>query len=224
MRCRVDHEKGNFVSTSNHVLFSWSYRHNNPLLTRKVDSIINENKRMCNPHVKIGKCVGALKMNTCVASLHGPTFQYTKFSVIELVLTDKRNLSGTRQKSACSKSFSCRFLLSAAKNVITKATEYVISGFSFSSPSRKVWTSLSVSDTEISVFYLNKFFVLFCFAFFQSRTFRRGDPLECKNLRLRWLSFLFVGGGDIDGINQHYPSSVTWSTKKSFCQNFVRIS
>ena len=54
-----------------------------------------------------------------------PNFQYTKLSVIELVLTDKRNLSGARPRSACGKSFSCRFSLSAARNVITKATEYL---------------------------------------------------------------------------------------------------
>ena len=81
-----------------------------------------------------------------------PNFQYTKLSVIELVLTDKRNLSGARPRSACGKSFSCRFSLSAARNVITKATEYAFSDFSFSSPSRKVWTSLSVSDTDFQCF------------------------------------------------------------------------
>ena len=66
-----------------------------------------------------------------------PNFQYTKLSVIELVLTHKKNLSGAQPKSACGKYFSCQFLLSATGNAITKATEYVISGFSFSSPSRK---------------------------------------------------------------------------------------
>ena len=81
-----------------------------------------------------------------------PNFQYTKLSVIELVLTDKRNLSGARPRSACGKSFSCRFSLSAARNVITKVTEYAVSDFSFSSPSRKVWTSLSVSDTDFQCF------------------------------------------------------------------------
>ena len=72
-RCRVEHEKRNSVSKSNHVLFSLSCRNNSPLLTRKVDCIINENKRIENPHIKIGKCVGALKMNTYVESLQKRT-------------------------------------------------------------------------------------------------------------------------------------------------------
>ena len=58
-------------------------------------------------------------------------FHYTKFSAIELVLTDRINLSGTRPKSACGKFFSCRFSSTAARNVITKATECVTFGFSF---------------------------------------------------------------------------------------------
>ena len=73
VRFRVEHEKRNFVSTSNHVLFSLSYGHNSSLLTRKVDSILNENKRIDNPHIKIRECVGTLKMNTCVESLQKQT-------------------------------------------------------------------------------------------------------------------------------------------------------
>ena len=62
--------------------------------------------------------------------------------------------------------------------------------------------------------------LFFCFAlfFFSVSHFSRGDPLGCENLGPRWLSFLFAGGRDIDGTNQHYPFSVTWSTKNSFCQ------
>ena len=61
----------------------------------------------------------------------GLIFQYTQFSVIELVVTDRRNLSGTQPKSACGKSSSCWFSFSAEGNAITKATEYVTFGFSF---------------------------------------------------------------------------------------------
>ena len=39
--------------------------------------------------------------------------------------------------------------ISAARNAVIKATEYVTFGFSF--PFRKVWTSLSESDTDFSV-------------------------------------------------------------------------
>ena len=41
VRCWVDHEKRNSISTRNHVLFCLSYKHNSPLLTRKAD-FINE--------------------------------------------------------------------------------------------------------------------------------------------------------------------------------------
>ena len=58
-------------------------------------------------------------------------FQFIKFSFIDFVLTDRRSLSGKRPKSACGKSSSCRFSLLAARNAITKATEYVTLGFSF---------------------------------------------------------------------------------------------
>ena len=62
---------------------------------------------------------------------NGPNFQFTKFSFIDFVLTDRLSLSGKRAKSASGKSSSCRFSFSAARNANTKATEYVILGFSF---------------------------------------------------------------------------------------------
>ena len=78
----------------------------------------------------------ALKMKTCLESLaikpcNGPDFQQAKLSFIALVLTERRNLSGTLPKSACGKSSSCRLSFSAARNAITKATEYVTFGFCF---------------------------------------------------------------------------------------------
>ena len=98
--------------------------------------LMNEIKGSTLGRIKIVKCAGSLKTKTCVGSLQkkkiGPSFQYTKFSVIELVLTKKkRNLSGTRRKLACCKSLSCWFSSSAARNTITKAIEYVTFGFSF---------------------------------------------------------------------------------------------
>ena len=39
VRCRVEHEKRSFISTSNHILFRLSYKRNSPSLTRKVDFI-----------------------------------------------------------------------------------------------------------------------------------------------------------------------------------------
>ena len=63
---------------------------------------------------------------------NGRNFQFTKFSFIDFVLTDRRSLSGKQPKSASGKSSSCRFSFSAERNADTKATEYATSGFSFS--------------------------------------------------------------------------------------------
>ena len=57
--------------------------------------------------------------------------QNSQLLTIDLVLTDRRNLLGTWPKSAYGKSSSSRFSFSAARNAITKATEYVTFGFSF---------------------------------------------------------------------------------------------
>ena len=75
--------------------------------------------------------VGALKMKTFVESVQKQTMGLILNIQNYQFLTDRRNLSGTRQKSACSKSSSGRFLISAIRNVITKATEYVTFGFYF---------------------------------------------------------------------------------------------
>ena len=69
------------------------------------------------------KCVGSLQKQ------NGRSFQYTKFSVIDFVLIDRRNLLGTQPKLACSKSSSTRFSFSAARNAITKTTKCVTFGF-----------------------------------------------------------------------------------------------
>ena len=53
-----------------------------------------------------------------------------KFYVIDLVLTNRGNLSGTRPESGSGKSSSSRFSFSAAENAISKATDFVTLGFS----------------------------------------------------------------------------------------------
>ena len=63
---------------------------------------------------------------------NGRNFQFTKFSFIEFVLTDRRSLSGKRPKSASGKSSSCRFSFSDERNANTKATEYATFDFYFS--------------------------------------------------------------------------------------------
>ena len=96
---------------------------------------MNENKRIDKPRIKIIKCVGAkaqdekIRWNTTKTN-NGRNFQYTEFSFIDLVFTDRRNLSGTWPKSTRAKSSSCRISFSAGRNAITRATENVTFGFS----------------------------------------------------------------------------------------------
>ena len=70
-------------------------------------------------------------VETIQKQMRGCNFQYTQFSVIDLVLTDRRNLSGTQPKSACGKSSSCWLLFSGVRNAISKGNEYVIFSFTF---------------------------------------------------------------------------------------------
>ena len=63
MKCRVEHEKRNSISTSNHVLFCSSCKHNSTP-HGKVE-LINENRKIDNPRLKIVKCV-ALKMKNAL--------------------------------------------------------------------------------------------------------------------------------------------------------------
>ena len=83
---------------------------------------------------RIARCIGAkaqdgkMRWNNTKTN-NGRNFQYAKFSIIDLVLTDRRTLSGTRPKSACGISTSCPFSFSALRSAITKANEYVTIGF-----------------------------------------------------------------------------------------------
>ena len=67
-----------------------------------------------NPRIKIAKCVDAkaqhekMRRNTTKTN-HRHKLQYTKFSVIDFVLTNKGNFLDTGPKSVCGKSFICRF-------------------------------------------------------------------------------------------------------------------
>lgn len=98
---------------------------------------MNENKRINNPQIKVVKCIGteAQDRKMCwnfLKTNNGNNFQNKKFSVIDLgSLLAEENISGTWPKSACDKSSSCQFLFSAARDGITKATEYITFSFSF---------------------------------------------------------------------------------------------
>ena len=63
---------------------------------------------------------------------NGGNFQFTKFSFMDFVLTERRILSGKRPKLASDKSFSSRISFSAERNANTKATECITFGFYFS--------------------------------------------------------------------------------------------
>ena len=67
---------------------------------------------------RVGAKALRLKMEKCVESRlqrqQWRNFQLTKFVLTDFVLTDRRNLLGKWPKSACCKSSSCRFSLSAA--------------------------------------------------------------------------------------------------------------
>ena len=110
--------------------------HINTILARKVNFINEWNKRIDNtPQKKLWSALAlGLKMKKCVELLQkrtmGVVFNLQNLS-FDLVLTDSRNLSGTRPKSACGKSSDSRFSISAKRNVITTATEYVTFGFYF---------------------------------------------------------------------------------------------
>ena len=114
-----------FVYHVNTIVLYWQ---------EKSTLLVNENKRIDNPRIKIVKCVGVKAQDgnmlwITTKTNNGPNFQHSKVSVIDLVLTD-RNLSGKQPKAACNIFSSCRFSFSAARNAITKATEYVTFGFS----------------------------------------------------------------------------------------------
>ena len=97
---QLEHNKRNFISTSNHVFFVYHINTKALYWQEKSTLLINENKRIDNPWIRVVKCVDALKMKTCLEWLQKQTVglisNIKKFAVIELVLTDRRNLSGTR--------------------------------------------------------------------------------------------------------------------------------
>ena len=73
MRCRVEHSKRNFISTSKHVSFVYHISTIALYWQEKSTLLVNENRRIDNPWIRIVQCVGALKMKTCVESLQKQT-------------------------------------------------------------------------------------------------------------------------------------------------------
>ena len=138
------------------------------------------------------KCVGSLQKQ------NGRSFQYKKFSVIDFVLIDRRNLLGTQPKSACSKSSSTRFSFSAARNAVTKTTKYVTFGFYvrilvFFPLKRTLSVSYSYISEKIPANDLGLRMVRICYPFITLTEWRKrrvtcqhliGDiKHKCKNLK-----------------------------------------
>ena len=106
----------------------------------------------------IVQCVGAkaqdwkMGWTMITKNNNGRNFQFTKFLFIDFAHTDRRSLSGTRPKSACGKTSNCRFCSQLRGIPLPKPLSTQLSLFLFvywfSSPSRKVWTSPSVRDTD----------------------------------------------------------------------------
>ena len=97
---QFEHNKRNFISTSNHLFFVYHINTKALYWQEKSTLLMNENKRIDNPWIRVVKCVDALKMKTCLEWLQKQTVglisNIKKFTVIELVLADRRNPSGTR--------------------------------------------------------------------------------------------------------------------------------
>ena len=115
IRCRVEHSKRNFISTSNHVFFVY---HKNTIALywqEKSTLLMNESRSIDNPWMRVVKCVDALKMKTCVESLKKQTvgliFNIQNSQLLNWCLAtekifqvDRKNLSGRQEKSGKSSS------------------------------------------------------------------------------------------------------------------------
>ena len=109
-----------FVYHINTIVLYWQ---------EKSTLLVNENKRIDNPRIKIVKCVGVKAQDgnmlwITTKTNNGPNLIF--FKSLSYWLGPDRQ----QPKAACNIFSSCRFSFSAARNAITKATEYVTFGFS----------------------------------------------------------------------------------------------
>ena len=123
---------------------------------------MNENKRIDNSQIKIAKCVGAkAQREKCVGTLQKQTmgiifsiqnFQLLTWSLLteEIFQIHGQNRPVANLPAVDFRSQSREMPLSKPLNTLSFV---FLSVFGFSSFSRKVWTSLSVSDTDFSVFW-----------------------------------------------------------------------
>ena len=131
-------------------IFCFSYKTIALHWREKPTSLINENKEIDNSPIKIAQWVGSkaqdgkMRWVMITKTIMGVIFnlQNSHSSISSLPTEEIFLVNGHISRWQISQ-------ISAARNAVIKATEYVTFGFSF--PFRKVWTSLSVSDTDFSV-------------------------------------------------------------------------
>ena len=70
---QLEHNKRNFISTSNHVFFVYHINTKALYWQEKSPLLMNENKRIDNPWIRVVKCVDAFKMKTCLEWLQKQT-------------------------------------------------------------------------------------------------------------------------------------------------------
>ena len=105
-------------------------------LQEKSTSLMNENKGIENPRIKIGKYVGAKAQDkTCVETIQkrtmGLIFNIQNSPVIDFVLTDARNLFRYPAKIRLRQISQLSIFVISREKCITKAIEFVTFGFSF---------------------------------------------------------------------------------------------
>ena len=145
-----------------HVLF-WSYKHNSPLLRRKADFLMHENKLPDNPQITIIECVGAhpedgkmrwivITKTTMIVIFN---LQNSHLLTLSLPTEEVFQVNGQNQPVTNLPVQLSIFILSREK---CQHQSHWIRNFRFlfedwfSSPFKEVWTSPSVSDTEFLEF------------------------------------------------------------------------
>ena len=138
------------------TMYFFVYHRNTRALycAEKPTSFMNDNKWIDNTRLTIVRWKTAL--NHDYKNNNSRNFQFTKFSFIDFVFTDRRSLSGNDQNRPMANLSFVEFHSQPKEMLTPKPLNTQLSVFIlvywFSSPSRKVWNSLSVSNTDILVF------------------------------------------------------------------------
>ena len=160
MNTRVEHEKRNSISTSNNVLFCLSYKLNGPLMEDKPTSSINENKWIDNPRMDRRVrwrwlLIWKSALNHYCKNNNGRNFnlQNSYLLTLSLPTVGVFQVNGQNRPEVNLPVVDFPFQPSemlTPKPLNTQLSVILLLDW-FSSPSRKVWTSSSVSDTDFLV-------------------------------------------------------------------------